>query len=175
MARIGFILLWVGFLEAAWIASQDAQEVRWPMLAVGLLISIVGIAMTRASARAAAQHGDTQADNLRALKTSIASIVTNIGMLDDGKESMSPYDAHGKIDELFPNDLNTFVDARETIAHAYSLQAYADVMNDFAAGERYLNRVWSASVDGYVDEVKAYLARAREQFESTQKKLAALG
>jgi hypothetical protein len=37
-------------------------------------------------------------------------------------------------------------------------------MSNFAAGERYINRVWSASTDGYVDEVRAYLERARTQF-----------
>jgi hypothetical protein len=46
-------------------------------------------------------------------------------------------------------------------------------MNHFAAGERYLNRVWSASVDGYVDECRAYIGHAREQFHVAWDKLAA--
>jgi len=37
-------------------------------------------------------------------------------------------------------------------------------MSHFASGERYLNRVWSASADGYVDEITAYLDKAQEQF-----------
>jgi hypothetical protein len=37
-------------------------------------------------------------------------------------------------------------------------------MSHFAAGERYLNRVWSASADGYIDEVNTYLDKAQEQF-----------
>ena len=37
--------------------------------------------------------------------------------------------------------------------HVFGMQNYADVMSNFAAGERYINRVWSASTDGYVDEV----------------------
>jgi hypothetical protein len=37
-------------------------------------------------------------------------------------------------------------------------------MSAFAAGERYINRVWSASTDGYVDEVCNYLDRATQQF-----------
>jgi hypothetical protein len=37
-------------------------------------------------------------------------------------------------------------------------------MSNFAAGERYINRVWSASTDGYVDEVNLYLDRALRQF-----------
>ena len=43
-------------------------------------------------------------------------------------------------------------------------QNYADVMSGFAAGERYINRVWSASTDGYEDEVHLYLEKARMQF-----------
>lgn len=48
--------------------------------------------------------------------------------------------------------------------HVFGLQSNADVMSAFAAGERYINRVWSASTDGYVDEVRNYLNRATEQF-----------
>jgi len=48
------------------------------------------------------------------------------------------------------------------------MQNYADVMSNFAAGERYINRVWSASTDGYVDEVRSYLERARAQFSEAQ-------
>ena len=56
-----------------------------------------------------------------------------------------------------------------------SPRAYAEIMNEFAAGERYLNRVWSASIDGYIDVINEYLGRARRQFEQAQAKLTALG
>ena len=45
-------------------------------------------------------------------------------------------------------------------------------MSAFAAGERYLNRVWSASADGYVDEAREYIERAREQFVDAKNRLA---
>ena len=54
------------------------------------------------------------------------------------------------------------------------MSVFADVMNDFAVGERYLNRVWSASIDGYIDEVQEYLGRSKEQFISAQTKVGAL-
>ena len=60
--------------------------------------------------------------------------------------------------------IGSHADARESMQHAFGIQAYADIMSAFAAGERYLNRVWSASADGYVDEVNAYLHKASEQF-----------
>ncbi len=53
----------------------------------------------------------------------------------------------------------------------YGLQAYADIMSSFAAAERYLNRCWSASADGYVDEVHTYLDRAAAQFQESQAKI----
>ena len=40
-------------------------------------------------------------------------------------------------------------------------------MNRFAAGERYLNRVWSASTDGYIEEAHRYIEKAARQFEET--------
>ena len=57
-------------------------------------------------------------------------------------------------------DLGEFVDARETMIPRLGMQAYADVMSAFATGERQINRAWSASVDGYVDEVRVCVADA---------------
>jgi len=69
---------------------------------------------------------------------------------------------------LLREDLNNFANARESMQHVFGLQNYADVMSAFAAGERYINRVWSASTDGYVDEVRNYLNRATEQFREAR-------
>jgi hypothetical protein len=75
------------------------------------------------------------------------------------------YEARFEIDHLFREDLNNFANARETMIHVFGMQKYADVMSAFAAGERYINRVWSASTDGYEDEVHQYLEKARNQFD----------
>ncbi len=101
---------------------------------------------------------------MKAIETSLAQIVEKISQLNAQKQFVDIYDIRHRIDELFPGDLTSFVQARESIAHVHGLQAYADVMSSFAAGERYLNRVWSASADGYVDEVNIYLDKAQEQF-----------
>ncbi len=91
--------------------------------------------------------------------------------LNEEKLSINTYDVRHRIDELFVEDLNTFVQTRQSIAHTYGLGAYADVMSCFAAGERYLNRVWSASADGYIDEVNAYLEKAQGQFAESLEKI----
>ena len=78
------------------------------------------------------------------------------------------YEARFEIDRLLRDDLNNFANARESMKHVFSLQSYADVMSAFAAGERYINRVWSASTDGYVDEVHNYLDRATQQIREAR-------
>ena len=74
----------------------------------------------------------------------------------------------------YQTELAKFVDARKSIIPSCGLDTYADVMNSFAAGERYLNRVWSASVDGYIDEAQTYLSHSREQFEQAAEKLSGI-
>jgi hypothetical protein len=59
----------------------------------------------------------------------------------------------------------------QSMVHLFGLQTYADIMSSFAAGERYINRVWSASADGYDQEAVNYLDKAANQFAETQQQL----
>ncbi len=175
MKTVGFLLITLGTLVASWVAVLDEREVGWGRFGLAMAFAVAGVVLARAGSRSEARAGEKLSGDLASLEQSIERIVENVTRLDGEKEGISPYDLHGRIDELFVSDLVTFVDARESIAHVHGLPAYADVMNEFAAGERYLNRVWSASVDGYVDETREYLARARDQFTIARDKLRALG
>ncbi|MFW6114194.1 MAG: hypothetical protein ACOC7K_00470, partial [bacterium] len=104
------------------------------------------------------------AANIETVQDSLERIVSNLKELNGNKKSIDTYEMRHRVDELFMDDLERFVDARESIADRYGLTAYGDVMSSFAAGERYLNRVWSASADGYIDEVNEYLEKAKSQF-----------
>ena len=75
------------------------------------------------------------------------------------------------IDLKLRADLRRFAEARESMVHLFGLQTYADIMSSFAAGERYINRVWSASADGYDEEAATYLGKAAEQFADAQSQL----
>ena len=174
MKNAGYALITFSFLVASWTAVQHPTEMDWAWFVPALVAGVVGVGLARAGSRREAQASDKLSSDVEVLEASLDSVVRKIEAFDAQKQSMNPYDAHGRIDELFPDDLNTFVEARETIAHVFGLQAYADVMSEFAAGERYLARVWSASVDGYIDEVREYIGRAREQFETAQQKFRAL-
>ncbi len=164
MKTLGYILITLGFLVGSYYSVIDTELVKWSFVVPGLVVGLAGVALIQMSIRGQRNALDTVRTNLGKLEESLARIVDNISRLDAGKGDLDVYAVHHQIDELFMADLDTFVENRESIGHAYGLQAYADVMTHFATAERYLNRCWSASTDGYIDEVKTYLTRAKDQF-----------
>ena len=164
MKLVGFLMVTAGFIAAALAAVVDEDAVQWWWYVPALAVAVAGVTAIRIDD---ARHSKTEhhvAANIETVLSSLERVAANIKQLDADKHSIDTYDMRHRIDELFVEDLEQFVDARESIAHRYGLAAYGDVMTRFAAGERYLNRVWSASADGYIDEVNAYLEKAKDQF-----------
>lgn len=168
MKNIGLACITVGFLLCAYLAVLDELDVGWTAFLPSLLLGFVGVALVHIGSRKEAFAEERVSTNISILEQSLASVVEKVGRLNAEKGSIFTYDMAGRIDALLLDDLNAFVDARETISHIYGLTAYASVMSHYAGGERYLNRVWSASVDGYIDEVNTYLEKAYEQFSEAQ-------
>ncbi|MBW7989078.1 MAG: hypothetical protein FVQ84_03555 [Planctomycetes bacterium] len=171
MKLIGFLMVTVGFIAAALATVVDESAVSWLWYIPALGLGVAGVIAIRVDD---ARHNKTEhhvASRIENVESSLEKIATNINKLNTDKHSINTYDMRYRIDELFVDDLAMFVDARESIAHRYGMAAYGEVMSTFAAGERYLNRVWSASADGYIDEVNAYLEKAREQFVDSLEKI----
>lgn len=166
MKNFGYLLITLGFLGGAFFAVEQRQGVSVLQFLTALVAGAAGVAMVRTARRQAARHSETIRANLAAIETSLASVVAKAERLDETKGATDVYELRHVIDREFPDDLDAFVQARYSLVHSFGLQSFADVMNPFAAGERYLNRVWSASVDGYIDEAHEYIGRSREQFEA---------
>lgn len=164
-----------GFLAGTLAAIVNTDKVLWHYFAASLVVGAVGIVLVRISLHKVSRAEGKLADNMQSIETSLSRIVDNITQFNKEKHSIDTYEIRHRIDELFIEDLDTFIQARESIAHIYGLATYADVMSCFAAGERYLNRVWSASADGYIDEVNTYLDKAQEQFTESLDKVKSLG
>jgi len=171
MKSYGYLLLTISFLAGSLVSVLDETTVGWASFIVCVISAVVGIAMIRIGHKKEHHTEEKLASNMEAINDSLGRIVENIAKIDAEKDTMSPYDVRDRIDELVADNLITFVDARESISAVHGLQAYADVMSYFAAGERYLNRVWSASADGYIDEVAVYLGKSREQFTDALAKI----
>jgi hypothetical protein len=173
MKTAGLLLITVGFLAGSWIAVQQVESVRWSRYVPMFVVGAIGVVLARQGARQRARATDTLQKNIQTVRDCLERIVANIDDFEAKKADIATHDLRTHIDKTFVDDLADFADARESIAHIFGLASYAEVMNHFAAGERYLNRVWSASVDGYVDECLAYVSHAREQFRVAHETLAA--
>ena len=166
MKTIAILLVIGSFLAGSFIAVLDPREVNWSWLVPALLIGVTGLWLSRKAHREETHAGHRLSGNIDLLSKSLDNILTRLELINNNKDELPTYEARFEIDRLFREDLNTFADARESMIHVFGMQHYADVMSNFAAGERYINRVWSASTDGYVDEVNLYLGRALDQFRN---------
>jgi len=164
MKPIGMILIFTSFLAGAFVSVLDPSQVDWNFLVPILFMGLIGLWIFRKAEHAETRAGDRLAGNIDTLQTSLKNILDNLEALNARGDDLPVYEARFEIDRLFREDLNNFAEARESMIHVFGIQNYADVMSNFAAGERYINRVWSASTDGYVDEVRTYIERARNQF-----------
>jgi hypothetical protein len=172
MKKIGSILLAGGFLVGAYATALDVQDVHWPLFAVAALAAVVGLVLIKRATAAHARSDSVLELNRSELRDSIANVVRDLGAIVADKTARGSA-LRDAIDLRLRNDLRRFAAARESMVHLFGMQTYADIMSSFAAGERYINRVWSASADGYDEEAEIYLARAAEQFTEAQEQLLA--
>ena len=171
MKKIGYILVTVGFLIAALVSVIDKEIVNWAYFIPALGIAIAGVVMVRIYEHKHHTSEGKVTGHLTDIETSIAAIVKNLSSLCVEIKAMDTYDVRNRIDELFAEDITTFVDARQAISQVYGLQEYADAMSYFASAERAINRAWSASTDGYVNEVNSSLLKAKEYFSIVNEKI----
>jgi len=161
---LSLLIIMASFLAGAFISVLDPTQVDWRWFAPVLAVGIVALFVYRKAHHVEARASHRLSGNLQILQNSLANILGNLEELNNDSENLPVYEARFEIDRLLREDLTNFANARESMKHVFGLQHYADVMSAFAAGERYINRVWSASTDGYVDEVRSYLERATQQF-----------
>ncbi len=164
MKTIGYLLITAGFLAGALVAVVDEELVNWLHFSASICAGIVGVGIVRFGGRQVTHAEDRLASNMQEITSILHRIVDGVTLLNAEKNSIDTYDMRHRIDETIAAEILAFADARETIATLFGLGVYADIMSHFAAGERYLNRVWSASADGYIDEVNAYLEKSGYQF-----------
>jgi hypothetical protein len=166
MKNLGYLLISLAFLVGAYFTVVQTEGVPFSSYLPAFIVGVVGVAMVRRAIHREAHAEGTIAANLSEIGVSLEKVVSKARALEREKDEIDVYELRHRIDREFPTDLDTFVQARESISHRFGLQVYAEVMNAFSAGERNLNRVWSASTDGYIDEAHTYIGKARAEFEN---------
>lgn len=170
MKAPGYFLLCAGFVIAAFATALDIKAVHWNLYGIAAAAAVVGVFLIKRHVRTLATSDERLAGNRSELRESIDNIVKDLQALAAGGE-LKGSALRDRIDDKLRPDLTRFADARESMVHLFGMQTYADIMSHFAAGERYVNRVWSASADGYDAEAATYLGRAEAQFVDAQRQL----
>lgn len=175
MRTTGYLLLIGGFLVAAYTNVLDVATTNWARFLPAAMVAIIGVITIKRQARGHARSEQVLTANRAELGASLGRIVRDLEQISAEAESLSTTALRHAIDERLRDDLRRFADARESLIHLYGLQAYADILSDFAAGERYVNRVWSAAADDYEAEARCYIDRALERFRTARSRLESAG
>lgn len=164
MKKLGLLLIGVGFIGGALFAVLSRTSVVWSGFVPCLVVGFIGVVLVQVALRRETRNvGRIEAD-VQTLDERLRRIVEDVNTLDRDKATLDVYDLPARIEERLPNEILAFADARKTMSAVWGAAVYADVMSHFAAGERYLNRVWSTAADGYIDEAHASLSRSRDEF-----------
>ena len=168
MKVLGMLLFAGGFLIGSFFLVSQLATINWLAFAISTAICTLGVILMRIAARTD-QSAQRSADvKVQVIGESLQALVDKIGDINERREQIGVYGIHAELDRLLIDDLNAFVGAREAMIYKYGLDHYARVMDAFAAAERALNRAWSASADGYIDEVWASLDRAHRAIVRAQ-------
>ena len=171
MKSIGYLLLIAGFLTAAYSTALDTQATSWELFVPAALAAALGVIIIKRRASGEARSESVLTANRAELKESLGNIVRELQSLNERRTQIDTGALRDEIDATLRDDLRRFADARESLVHLFGLQTYANIMSEFAAGERYVNRVWSESADGYGGEAASYVEKALVQFSDALRQL----
>ena len=173
MHLFGHLLLWIGFLAAAFVsvsrlerADDKWSTIPWLWYVAAMAVGIVGIVVLRTARRKSDEDRSQTDAEYSVVRRSLTQASAIVEQLSRQREH-DPADVLRRIDDQCAEPFADFADARQALVKRFGLQVYADVMTEFAAAERYVNRSWSAAADGYVDEVAASLKRANQHLQNT--------
>ena len=80
--------------------------------------------------------------------------------------------SRARLDGIQATHLAAFVEARPELIGRYGIAGFARIMDSFAAGERTLNRAWSAAADGVLPASLEALQLGMAHLAETQRRIA---
>ena len=143
-----------GNLENKW------PTVPWLWYGLSMAVGLVGVVLLRSTAKSADQEHGKVAQQFETITSSLGILIKNVGTMQSGLGEMSPKQSIDFIDRECAPAFGDFADSRNALIQRFGMQPYAEIMTQFASAERFVNRAWSASADGYMNEAKSSVDRA---------------
>lgn len=140
----------------------------WHNFFTGIFVSIAGAGLLNMPVHReihAHEANEKHVDPIKIMEELIGKIS------DINYHEMSPDQIKENLEESELTYLIPFAEHRHQFQHDYGMMKFADFFSDFAAGERNLNRAWSAIVDGYPEESRNSLDRSLLSFKDCLEKL----
>lgn len=176
MKYLSYFLMTIGTIGAACaVAKSDPTlkgwESTWQVQTAWFLISLVimlaGIFLKRFANKQKSSSSQSQDESVTNLVNYVQSLVHDVTILKTNLMDMDLESIYKRLDETLSEPLQSFIDHRTILIDRYGMGTYGIIMTPFSQGERYLNRAWSASVDGYTDETVSYIQKALPFFQET--------
>ena len=142
--------------ESGW---QSAWQVQGTLTILSLAAMLAGIAIQRRGHRRRVSSPVSSGAFQRAC-VAFDRLQTSTTHLESTLDQRDLESLHQTLDAIVSGPVAGFVENRIAISERHGIGNYAAVMGPFATAERYLNRAWSASADGYWHEAVEYLRRA---------------
>lgn len=146
---------------------------------IGLALLIVGVVLARIAFKAEAKSDRPGTDGaidfgamLRKLHSDVAALAAEMAA---GASGEAGYESvRVRIEQLQVEAIEPLVEARTRVQARHGLAAFASIYEPLAAGERKLNRAWSALVDMHWPEAMASVQAADRALERAEKALTAV-
>ena len=162
MAMFSYILLTVSTVAACLFAA------RVPMMTAPLVASVAvmaaSVVLMRRSYRARLEREvSSENGNLFDFSAAAGDVLGTLEILESDTQAGCER-IHKELDRMVDGVLFDFAEARQGLMALYGFGGFAHVVGEFTRGERAVNRAWSAAVDGYPEEARSSVRRAREIF-----------
>lgn len=172
---IGQVMLWAGFLSGAFASVYQVKAepnewatINWPWFIGSVVVGVIGIVVFRSGRKASTTQVEKTQAEYATLRPAIERLSDSVAKIKQDLSELAPSQITNRIDDDCADDINIFVESRESIVGEKGMAEYANVMTQFAAAERAINRAWSSGADGYVDEADSCLERAGVLLENVK-------
>lgn len=176
LKKLSYVLIVIGTIGASICAARtnpDAEDwqsiwqIHTPMFLFYIMMIIVGVLFKRIKANPLLDYNPETSNETAAILEHLSQAHTRLKELNTKVKPLSTNEIYQSIGTIIEETIEPFVSGREQIIELYGMAKYALVYTPFAQAERYLNRSWSAAVDGYKDESVEYLSRSLPLLQET--------
>ncbi|MBL8892330.1 MAG: hypothetical protein JNL67_20310 [Planctomycetaceae bacterium] len=127
--KASLIQLRTSRIESLW------PTINWYVYVPALLVGGIGAALLRSTKPNANGGGGSSGTSLEPLRTALANLLAEVGVLEKELPQMAPEEVVAFIDDRCVRHCNSFADQREIIKSLLGLSRFGEIMSEFASGE----------------------------------------